>query len=85
MHIQNLLTEPFSQLIDHNTTLATLRAHVWKTSSDVMLYYQSNGRRPELDAHRREQMSNERKAEGTQVIGNRYPNGNTLVTMAGGP
>jgi WD repeat-containing protein 48 len=30
-------------------TLATLRAHVWKTGGDVMLYYKSNGRRPELD------------------------------------
>ena len=30
-------------------TLATLRAHVSKTGGDVMLYYKSNGKRPELE------------------------------------
>ena len=30
-------------------TLATLRAHVWKTGGDVLLYYKSNGRKPELE------------------------------------
>ena len=30
-------------------TLATLRAHVWKTAGDVILYYKSNGRRPDLE------------------------------------
>ena len=30
-------------------TLATLRAHVWKTGGDVVLYYKSNGRKPELE------------------------------------
>jgi hypothetical protein len=36
-------------LVAHNTTLATLRAHIWKTGGDVVLYYKSNGRRPELE------------------------------------
>ena len=30
-------------------TLATLRAHVWKTGGDVLLLYKSNGRKPELE------------------------------------
>ncbi|KAK0511970.1 hypothetical protein JMJ35_005098 [Cladonia borealis] len=38
-----------NQLVAHNTTLATLRAHIWKTGGDVVLYYKSNGRRPELE------------------------------------
>ena len=41
------------QLVAHNTTLATLRAHVWKAGGDVILYYKSNGRRPELEERER--------------------------------
>ena len=37
------------QLVPPDMTLATLRAHVWKTGSDVMLYYKSNGRKPHLE------------------------------------
>ncbi|MCJ1398417.1 hypothetical protein MMC11_001615 [Xylographa trunciseda] len=37
------------QLVPHNMTLATIRAHVWKTGGDVILYYKSNGRRPDLE------------------------------------
>ncbi|KKF92263.1 UBP9-binding protein bun107 [Ceratocystis platani] len=33
------------QLLPVSMSLATLRAHVWKSGSDVMLYYKSNGRR----------------------------------------
>lgn len=33
----------------HDMTLATLRAHMWKTGGDVILYYRSNGRKPELE------------------------------------
>ncbi|KAL8769487.1 MAG: hypothetical protein Q9209_004548 [Squamulea sp. 1 TL-2023] len=36
------------KLVSPNTTLATLRAYVWKTGGDVLLYYKSNGRKPEL-------------------------------------
>ena len=36
------------QVIDQNITLATLRAHVWKSGGDVVLYYRSNGRKPHL-------------------------------------
>ncbi len=35
------------------TTLATLRAHVWKNGGDVVLYYKSNGSRPSLGLERR--------------------------------
>ena len=38
-----------SQRVPDHMTLATLRAHVWKTGGDVMLYYKSNGRKPELE------------------------------------
>ncbi|KAL8654161.1 MAG: hypothetical protein Q9210_001677 [Variospora velana] len=36
------------KLVSPNTTLATLRAYIWKTGGDVVLYYKSNGRKPEL-------------------------------------
>ena len=45
LHLANLIPK----LVDHNTTLATLRAHIWKTGGDVILHYKSSGRRPELD------------------------------------
>ncbi|KAI9851335.1 MAG: hypothetical protein M1838_003976 [Thelocarpon superellum] len=34
-----------NQLIPVTMTLATLRAHVWKTGGDVLLYYKSNGKK----------------------------------------
>lgn len=37
------------QLVPHDMTLATLRAHVWRTGGDVMLYYKGNGRKPGLE------------------------------------
>ncbi|KAL8853259.1 MAG: hypothetical protein Q9221_001870 [Calogaya cf. arnoldii] len=37
------------KLVPPNTTLATLRAYIWKTGGDVLLYYKSNGQKPELD------------------------------------
>ncbi|KAL9599496.1 MAG: hypothetical protein Q9219_003835 [cf. Caloplaca sp. 3 TL-2023] len=37
------------KLVSLNTTLATLRAHIWKTGGDVVLYYKSNGKKPELE------------------------------------
>lgn len=57
------------QLVPHNTTLATLRAHVWKAGGDVILYYKSNGKRPELEE--RESVRKERAAvdEGTAKTG----------------
>lgn len=33
------------QKVDPNTTLATLRVHVWRTGGDVVLFYKSNGRK----------------------------------------
>lgn len=41
------LTTP--QLVPPNTTLGTLRAHIWKMGGDVILYYRSNGRKAELE------------------------------------
>ena len=37
------------QLVDRHTTLATIRAHIWKTGGDVVLFYKSNGRKPEIE------------------------------------
>ena len=37
------------KLVPPNTSLATLRAYIWKTGGDVLLYYKSNGRKPELE------------------------------------
>ena len=37
------------QLVSPNTTLATLRAYVWNKGGDVLLYYKSNGRKPEIE------------------------------------
>ncbi|KAL8952352.1 MAG: hypothetical protein Q9222_001732 [Ikaeria aurantiellina] len=37
------------KLVSPNTTLATLRAYIWKSGGDVLLYYKSNGRRQELE------------------------------------
>ena len=37
------------QIVPHDMTLATLKAHVWKTGGDVILHYKSNGRKPRLE------------------------------------
>jgi len=34
------------QLVPPNTTLATLRVHIWRTGGDVVLYYKANGKKP---------------------------------------
>lgn len=49
-----------NQVVPPDTTLATLRAHIWKTAGDVMLYYKSNGRKPELE-HRASNDQNEQQ------------------------
>ncbi|KAJ2891924.1 hypothetical protein MKZ38_010550 [Zalerion maritima] len=33
------------QLLPHNMSLATLRAHIWKGGNDIVLYYKANGRK----------------------------------------
>ena len=57
------------QLVAHNTTLATLRAHVWKAGGDVILYYKSSGRRPELEERERIKKENAAADEGTAKTG----------------
>ena len=57
------------QLVAHNTTLATLRAHVWKAGGDVILYYKSSGRRPELEERERVKKENAAADEGTAKTG----------------
>lgn len=37
------------KLVAPTTTLATLRAHIWKANGDVVLYYKTNGKKPSLD------------------------------------
>lgn len=56
------------QLVAHNTTLATLRAHIWKAGGDVILYYRSNGRRPELE-EREKAMKEKYSTDGTAKTG----------------
>ena len=57
------------QLVPHNTTLATLRAHVWKAGGDVILYYRSNGRRPELEERERVKKATAAADEATAKTG----------------
>ncbi|KKY27709.1 putative wd repeat protein [Phaeomoniella chlamydospora] len=33
------------QLVHPNTTLATLRVHIWRTGGDIILYYKANGKK----------------------------------------
>ena len=40
-------------------TLATLRTYLWKASGDLVLYYKSNGRKPELEQRWAEQKARE--------------------------
>lgn len=42
---QWLTTNLFLQLLHPTMNLATLRTHVWKGGSDIMLYYKANGRK----------------------------------------
>ena len=56
------------QLVAHNITLATLRVHVWKAAGDVILYYKSNGRRPELEERERVKKENEGTAKTGPVL-----------------
>lgn len=57
------------QLVGHDTTLATLRAHVWKTGGDVVLYYKSNGRRLELEQGHKDRMAARAAEEPTAKTG----------------
>ena len=57
------------QLVSHNTTLATLRTHLWKAGGDVILYYKSNGSRPELEERERLQKEKAATDEGTAKTG----------------
>ena len=43
-------------------TLATLRAYVWKTGGDVLLYYKSNGRKKILGEKRLEEVEKQSAA-----------------------
>jgi len=56
-------------LVAHNTTLATLRAHIWKTGGDVVLYYKSNGRRPELEEDHEERKAKQAAEEPSAKTG----------------
>ena len=56
------------QRVDPNTTLATLRAHVWRTGGDVVLYYKSNGRKELRLPHPAEVPTKEESEEATGVV-----------------
>ena len=44
-------------------TLATLRAHVWKSGTDVLLYYKSNGKKKIPGEKTPEQVLEEKERE----------------------
>jgi WD repeat-containing protein 48 len=56
------------QRVDPNTTLATLRVHVWRTGGDVVLFYKSNGRKELRLPHPAEVPSKEESEEATGVV-----------------
>lgn len=37
------------QLVSPEMTLATVRAHIWRTGGDVVLHYKGNGKKPHLE------------------------------------
>ncbi|RMZ88975.1 hypothetical protein DV736_g3796, partial [Chaetothyriales sp. CBS 134916] len=55
------------QKVDPNMTLATLRAHVWRTAGDVVLYYKSNGKKPLRLPHPADVPTSEESGETTGV------------------
>jgi hypothetical protein len=57
-----------NQRVDPNTTLATLRVHVWRTGGDVVLYYKSNGRKKLRLPHPAQVPSMEESEESTGVV-----------------
>lgn len=56
------------QLVDPNTTLASLRVHVWRTGGDVVLYYKSNGKKTLRLPHPAEVPTKEESEEHTGVV-----------------
>jgi WD repeat-containing protein 48 len=56
------------QRVDPNTTLATLRVHVWRTGGDVVLYYKSNGRKKLRLPHPAQVPTREESEESTGVV-----------------
>ena len=49
MHHLTYSFRSIQQLVPHNMTLASIRAHIWKTGGDVLLLYKGNGRKLELE------------------------------------
>ena len=45
MGVKRQLTGRPTQLLPITMSLATLRAHVWKGGSDIVLHYKGNGRK----------------------------------------
>ena len=43
--VLHLANQIHVQLIPPNTTLATIRVHIWRTGGDVILYYKANGKK----------------------------------------
>jgi WD repeat-containing protein 48 len=56
------------QRVDPNTTLATLRVHVWRTGGDIVLYYKSNGRKELRLPHPAQVPTQEESEETTGVV-----------------
>ncbi len=56
------------QRVDPNTTLASLRVHVWRTGGDVVLYYRSNGKKQLRLPHPAQVPTREESEETTGVV-----------------
>ncbi|RMZ84826.1 hypothetical protein DV737_g1065, partial [Chaetothyriales sp. CBS 132003] len=57
----------YGQKVDPNMTLATLRVHVWRTAGDVVLYYNSNGKKALRLPHPADVPTSEESGETTGV------------------
>lgn len=51
------------QKLDPEMTLNTIRYYVWKSSTDLLLYYKGNGRKPELEERWKEEKERKRVEE----------------------
>jgi WD repeat-containing protein 48 len=56
------------QVVHPDTTLSTLRVHVWRTGGDVVLYYRGNGRKKLRAAHPGNVPLAEESAKDTGVV-----------------
>ncbi|KIH86327.1 WD repeat-containing protein 48 [Sporothrix brasiliensis 5110] len=67
------------QRLPHAMSLATVRAHIWKNSNDIMLYYKSNGRK-KLPTAAEAAAKAAASAPATEAVGEAPANGDGAAT-----